>query len=315
MAQTRIGALAPFYDGLAASINYSASFVAIQLCGLTLATKQPAMTGPALAARMHGLQDPAKMSELVDEVANLVRSQSAAIIGNVFVVAPVAYAIAVALLGTLGGLPVDAGKAKHAIDSLSIASWVPLYAAFTGVLLWISSLIAGWADNWFAYRRLGAAIANHRRLSYAFGPTGAKRFAGFLERHIAGLAGNVSLGFLLGSLPAFLAFYGLPIEVRHVTLSTGQLSLAVAVLGWGAVGTAAFGLAAAGIALIGALNLGVSFALALGIAIRARGIRGADRFAIYRAILHRLRVAPGSFLFPTRAVEGVSDAVQKPGHG
>jgi site-specific recombinase len=293
--------LAPFYDGLAASFNYSTSFVAMQLCGFTLATKQPAMTGPALAARMHGLQEPAKMSALVDEVANLMRSQSAAIIGNVFVVAPVAYALAVALIAAFGHLPLDAEKAKHTIDSLSIASWVPLYAAFTGVLLWISSLVAGWADNWFAYRRLGPAIANHRRLTYVFGPTGAKRIADFLEHQIAGLAGNVSLGFLLGSLPVFFAFYGLPIEVRHVTLSTGQLAVAVSVLGWGVVGSAAFGLAVAGIALIGVLNLGVSFVLALNIAIRARGIRGADRFAIYRAILHRLRVAPASFLLPARA--------------
>lgn len=294
--------LPAFFDGLAASINYSVSFVAIQFCGFTLATKQPAMTGPALAARMRGLQDPAKMGVLVDEVANLVRSQSAAIIGNVFVVAPVAYLIAVALLSALGQLPLDAAKAALTIESLSIASWVPLYAAFTGVLLWVSSLVAGWADNWFAYRRLGPAIANHRRLTYVFGPSGAKRFADFLEHGIAGLAGNVSLGFLLGSLPVFLAFYGLPIEVRHVTLSTGQLAMAVAVLGWSAVGAAAFWLAVAGIALIGVLNLGVSFVLALNVAIRARGIHGADRFAIYRAIAHRLRFAPASFLFPTAIV-------------
>lgn len=294
--------LAPFFDGLAASINYSASFVAMQLFGFTLATKQPAMTGPALAARMRGLEVPAKMSALVDEVANLMRSQSAAILGNVLVVAPVAYLIAVALLGMFGHLPLDAVKAKQTIDSLSIASWAPVYAAFTGVLLWISSLIAGWADNWFAYRQLGPAIANHRRLTYVFGPSGARRFADFLEHQIAGLAGNVSLGFLLGSLPAFLAFYGLPIEVRHVTLSTGQLAMAVSVLGLDAVGSAAFGLAVAGIAVIGVLNLGVSFVLALNVAIRARSIRGADRFAIYRAILHRLRVAPGSFLFPTNVV-------------
>ncbi len=48
----------PFFDGFLASINYAASFVFIQFAGFTVATKQPAMTAPALAARMKELTDP-----------------------------------------------------------------------------------------------------------------------------------------------------------------------------------------------------------------------------------------------------------------
>jgi site-specific recombinase len=289
----------PFFDGLLASLNYAATFVFIQFAGLTVATKQPAMTAPALAARLKGAEDPAKREAFVDEVANLVRSQSASIFGNVFLVFPAAYLLGM-LLSAAFAMPVDPAKAAKTVESLSLLGPSALYAAFTGVLLWISSVLAGWMDNWFAYRRLGPAIGHHRRLVYVFGPSSMQRVARFLEHEIAGLTANISLGFMLGSLPVVFAFFGLPVEVRHVTLSTGQLAASLEMLGWGLLGTHAFWLAVAGIAVIGALNVGVSFALALSVAIRARGTAGVQRRAVYGAILRRMAREPGSFLFPRK---------------
>ena len=72
----------------------------------------------------------------------------------------------------------------------------------------------------------------------------------------------------------------------------------VVALGWHAMLTAPFWLAVAGIAVIGVLNVGVSFALALNVAIGARGSTGVARGAIYRAILRRLVEDPKSFLIP-----------------
>jgi site-specific recombinase len=248
---------------------------------------------------MKSLGDEAKMEAFVDEVANLVRSQSASIFGNVFVVFPVAYLLGMALLATQE-IPVDAEKAAKTVDSLSLLGPSALFAAFTGVLLWFSSVLAGWVDNWFHYRRLGPAIAAHRRLAYVLGPSTMQRVAGFLDREIAGLTANISLGFLLGSVPAFFAFYGLPVEVRHVTLSSGQLAAAVVVLGWGIAASASFWLAVTGIALIGALNVGVSFALALNVAIQARDVESIRRRRVYGAILRRMATEPASFLYPRR---------------
>jgi len=127
-----------------------------------------------------------------------------------------------------------------------------------------------------------------------------QRAGNFLSSEIAGLTANVSLGFMLGSVPVILGFYGLPVEVRHVTLSSGQLAAAVVTLGWGVAATAPFWLAVAGIALIGALNVGVSFALALNVAIGARTGSGVSRGTLYRAVLRRLLTRPLSFLFPPR---------------
>lgn len=296
-----------FIEGLAASLNYAASFVAIQFAGFTVATKQPAMTAPALAARMNGLEDGARMEAFVDEVANLVRSQAAGIFGNVFVVFPAAWLLGTLLSAALGANPVDGQKAGALIEAHSILGLSTLYAAFTGVLLWISSVLAGWVDNWFAYRRLGPAIAGHRRLVYVFGPSAMQRTGDFLSHEIAGLAANISLGFLLGSVPTVFAFYGIPIEVRHVTLSSGQLAATVVTLGWGVVASGPFLMAVAGIAAIGVLNVGVSFALALSVAVRARDIEGLRRRAVYGAILRRMLRKPASFLFPGKeAAEGAT---------
>ena len=55
--------LSAFWNGFWAGAMYAASFVTIQLLHLTLATKQPAMTAPAMAARLHRLDGPAVEAE------------------------------------------------------------------------------------------------------------------------------------------------------------------------------------------------------------------------------------------------------------
>ena len=105
---------------------------------------------------------------------------------------------------------------------------------------------------------------------------------------------------MLGLVPAVMAFFGIPLEVRHVTLATGQLAAAVGTLGWGTLATAEFWWCAAAIPLVGVFNLGVSFLLAFKVALRSRGIRLADRSRIYRAIRHRIWTRPTSFLLPPR---------------
>jgi site-specific recombinase len=96
-----------------------------------------------------------------------------------------------------------------------------------------------------------------------------------------------------------MSFLGLPLEVRHVTLSTGQLAAAAGALGFGVLHTAAFWWCVAGIVVTGALNIGVSFWLALKLAARARGVRAADQQRIAAALSRRLRHRLPSFLWPS----------------
>jgi site-specific recombinase len=104
---------------------------------------------------------------------------------------------------------------------------------------------------------------------------------------------------MLGVVPVVALFFGLPIEVRHVTLSTGQLAAAVGAEGFALLRASAFWWCAAGIAVTGLLNVSVSFLLAFRVALRSRGIRLVDRGRIYRAIRARLWKKPLSFIVPS----------------
>ena len=81
-------ALSIFWSGLAAGLNYAVVFVLIQLLHWTVATKQPAVTAPAMAARLKDMGRPNAVDGFVDEVAHLIRSQVAAVIGNLVAVMP-----------------------------------------------------------------------------------------------------------------------------------------------------------------------------------------------------------------------------------
>jgi site-specific recombinase len=294
-------ALSAFWGGFAAGVNYAVSFVLIQLLHFTVATKQPAMTAPAMAAKLKDLQDDAAVESFVDEVAHLVRSQVAAVLGNVLLVFPAALALAWLIAQALGRPTIDAEHALHTLDTLHLLGPSLLFAAFTGVLLFASSIFAGWVENWFVLRRLDSAIEYNPRITQALGQRRAARWAQFLRSHISGLAANISLGFMLGLTPAFAAFFGLALEVRHVTLTTGQIGVAAATLGLDMLHSHAFWWALALVPFNGALNVGVSFYLAFRLALRAHNVGGVDRKRIYRALRARWRHAALGFFLPPRA--------------
>lgn len=125
---------------------------------------------------------------------------------------------------------IDRAHAEHVLHDLTLLGPTLLFAAFTGVLLFASSIVAGWAENWFVLHRLDSALRYHPRITDALGTERADR-AAFWRDNISGFAANVSLGLMLGLVPAFAAFFGLALEVRHVTLGTGQVAAAAATLG------------------------------------------------------------------------------------
>lgn len=295
-------AFSAFWGGFWAGVNYSISFVLIQLLHWTVATKQPAMTAPAMAAKLKDMQSSEDathtLEAFVDEVANLVRTQVAAILGNVLVVFPAALVLSLLWWQMFGATPLDAAHAQSTLDSLHVLGPSALFAAYTGVLLFASSLIAGWVENWFVLRRLDSAIRYNPGFTRWLGKGRAKRWGDFWRANISGFAANISLGMMLGLTPAIAAFFGLGLEVRHVTLSSGQLGVASATFGLGVLALPAFWWALALLPLNGALNVIVSFYLAFRMALRAHNINGVERSRIYAAIRQRLRSKPSSFFLP-----------------
>jgi site-specific recombinase len=290
--------LSTFWGGFFAGLNYAASFVLIQLLHWTVATKQPAMTAPAMAAKLKELDSPGAVARFVDEVAHLVRSQMAAIAGNLALVAPAVLLLSAGLQALRGQPLIDAAHARHVLHDLTLLGPTALFAGVTGVLLFASSILAGWAENWFVLHRLDSALRYNPRITRVLGGPRAQRWSAFLRRNLSGFAANVSLGLMLGLVPAFATFFGLGLEVRHVTLSTGQLAAAAASLGTDVLREGAFWWCVAALAATGLLNVGVSFYLAFRVALRAHNVSGVDRARIQSAIIQRLRSRPRAFFWP-----------------
>jgi site-specific recombinase len=298
---TKWGHFPLFVDGALSALNYAGSFVVMQLLGLTLATKQPSMTAAHLAAAIGDKRrGEGRMDELVGMIARISRSQLAAAIGNVGVVIPAAIAVNLLTVAATGSDFLDPTTATHVVESFHpLQSGTLPFAALTGVLLWMSSLGAGWVDNWAVYRRLPEAIAQHR-FGRVIGRQRMQRFAAFFSHNLSGIGGAVTLGILLGMTPVLGIFFGLPLNVAHVTLSTGSLTLAACSLGTDVLTASGFHAAAVGILFIGLLNFGVSFVLALAVAFRAREVSTGEWLHLIGAVLRRFIRSPLEFMYPTR---------------
>ena len=169
------------WEGVLASINYAAVFVLVALAHFTVATKQPAVTAPALAAKMRDLQRPGRIDALVGQAAALVRSQVASVVGNLAAVAPCALGVAALWWFATGQAPLSEEKARYVLHSQSVLGPSFLFATYTGMLLWLSGLFSGWADNAFTLRRLHEAIASNRRLVRRLGAEARARTRRLVE--------------------------------------------------------------------------------------------------------------------------------------
>ncbi|MFT4069571.1 site-specific recombinase [Paraburkholderia sp.] len=288
-------------EGVLAGFNYAASFLLMHFLHFSLATKQPAMTAPTLARELDGVGTPAGVDSFVSSVTALMRTQAAAVLGNVLLVFPVSLCVDLLWHAMFNHDLISADKAIATLQSFSLIGPTPFYAALTGVLLWSSSLLAGWADNWFILHRVADALAYNRRLRMTLGAAGADRLARFCRANVAGVVGNVTLGLMLGLVPAILTAFAFKFEVRHVTLSAGSIGVAIGVLGEDALKMPALWWAVAGVGSMAILNVAVSFALAFYMAVKSRDLRRNAVRSLRGAIWQRLRRHPLELVWPAKA--------------
>lgn len=302
VVKTLTGALkiVGFVEGFLFSLNYSLSFLTIHFLHFTLATKQPAMTAPALALKLKQTRAKSEFTPMVDEVVKLVRSQFAGIFGNLLFVIPFTLFFAWLSDVIFGSLLFSRAYSIKSFEAHLLYGPSLLFAAFTGVLLWFSGVVTGWADNWYHFNQITKAVRQNRVFYLSLGDEGTAKLTNFFERNFASLIGNISLGFLLGLVPAILQFLGLPIEVRHVTLATGTLAASLYTLGWDFVSQPMFWWAVGGVISIGLMNLSVSFALAFSTAIRATRVSGRQRYMLLKHLQKRLIQRPLSFVLPMK---------------
>jgi len=290
--------LPPLPEGLLYGINYAVSFVGLQHLGLILATKQPAMTAARLATIIRENEGRDREDRVAAAAAQLTSSQLAAAASNVLVVA-VGAVLFSQMFWALFGRPflneaeaLDTFRVMSPVDSFTI--W---YAALTGVLLWLASVAGGWFDNWCVCHRISDGIAQGPA-ARNWGRRMRQRIGAALSRNASGWGTNISLGFMLGMAPEIGRITGLPFDVRHVTLNTGIVSLAVSVVGIESSKMSFLLLAISGICVMFVLNLSVSFACSLFSAARAYELRRHDVLGLLKGVGRRLRRSPLSFVRP-----------------
>jgi len=295
--------MAIFWHGFAYSINYSLGFILIEETHTTLATKQPAFTASAVASSLDTKKEAGRpnLYNLAVTVAKVSRSQIASFAGNLIIVFPGVWLIAWAYEKIMGSRLVSGDAAKqmlrdqHPWQSLSL-----LYACNTGVFLFLSGIIAGYVQNKIQYSNISLRLQTHPILRLSMPEDRRRRLADYVEHRAGSLIGNICLGFFLGMAGFWGEIFGTHFEIRHITISAGNTSLAVYGLGIKNIDPWYLVTVVLGVLGIGLLNFLVSFSLAFFVAARSRGVRMRE-YPEFLGILWRyFKNSPLDFVRPRR---------------
>lgn len=298
----------PFVEGMTAGTNYAVSFIILQHLHLALATKQPSVTAATFAGIVRTTGGRARLEKVAEFISRITRSQLASAAGNLLAVCLGCIVFARLWLLIFSSPYLEIPSAEHVYATLDpLASGTMLYAALTGVILWVSALAGGWFENFATFNHLSAAIAQHP-LGRKLGRKAMKKLAETVEVNLSGWTTSIVLGYLLGFVPEMGRFLGVPLDVRHVTLSTGTLALAAASFGREWLRRGWFGYTLLGIAVTFVLNLGVSFSIAASVALKAYGVSRRDQFQLIRYTLASFLRSPRRFLIPPTKTERLPQA-------
>jgi len=296
---------APFWQGFVYSLNYSAGFVLIEETHSTLATKQPAFTANAVAGSIdsRGNEESPKLYNLAVTLSKVSRSQIASFAGNLIVVFPGTY-LMVWLMDLAFGFKIVEGEkamemlqAQHPWQSLSL-----LFACNTGFFLFLSGLIAGYVQNKMKFGRIGERIVQHPALRFYFSRQRLHKIASYWENHAGTIIGSISLGFFLGMAGIVGKIFGIPFDIRHITIAAGNTSIGLYGVGWEMISKSFLSIVFLGVLGIGFLNFLVSFSLAFYVAMRSRGLRAKD-YPQFLGILWRyFKSHPMDFIRPRKRI-------------
>ena len=299
---------APFMEVVLIGTNYAVSFLLLQIFGLALATKQPALTGARLADIISRNRGDSRRDQITEYGASISRTQLAAALGNILAVSTGAVVFNLVWLKAFRVPYVPAEQAQKVYLSLRpLASATAIDAALTGVLLWLAGLIGGWCENFAVYHRIPAAIAqhplrpNHRRLAECRKlPTGLTA----TSAPGAPASRSATCWALRRSFLSFLAYRWTFVTLPSIPACSPLRPLALAPSAFRQVWLYS---AMVGIAIMFVLNLGVSFAIASFVALRAYDVGHKERASILRYVLKQMISSPLQFLFPVQAKPAASE--------
>lgn len=289
--------LTPGFTAILVSLNYGLGFVLVHLLHFTIATKQPSMTAASFASEVErGENGRATNRKLAGLLIEVNRSQWAAVWGNVTTAILLAVSLAW-LVAWLFNQPLLASdEVAYQLAALSPITGLALfYAAIAGVWLFCSGLIAGFFDNRADYLEMRERLRYHPLMLRLFKESRRARLADYLHDNYGALAGNFFFGVLLG-LTGYVGYLtGLPLDIRHVAFSSANLGYA-GISGSLSLLEGIFYLVL--VLMIGFVNLWVSFALALSVALRARETEISSFRGLFSRLLEEIRHKPLLLFFP-----------------
>jgi site-specific recombinase len=299
---------APFWQAFAYSVNYATGFVAIQITHSTLATKQPAMTAARIAHSLDTQKnDDQSIQALALTIGKVSRSQFVSFAGNLLVVFPLSFFIAFCYQLIFNDPIVNTKQAYdmlHEVHPYLNPTW--FYACITGVFLFTSGIISGYYDNKVIYSNIPFRIRHHKGLQKVLSKRWLIRFSKYVEHNLGSLIGNICLGFFLG-MAAFIGFiFGLPFDIRHITISSGNYAIAMFTL-MGNVSWQYALVCLVGVLGIGMFNFLVSFGLAIFIAARSRKVKFHQFADLLKWTWVYVKKYPKDFFFAPKKDRNISD--------
>lgn len=290
--------LAPFWQGFLYSTNYSLGFILIQDTGSTLATKQPAYTANNVASSfdVKKVGDSPDLRNLAITIARVCRTQLASFAGNLLVVFPLTYILAM-LFFQITGTKIASGETAHQllVSQQPFHSLALLYACFTGFFLFASGLIAGYVENYVVYGKVGERLRSLSSFKFTFSEKRRFKIIHYIENNLGALIGNIALGFFLGMAGFFGKIFGIPFDIRHITISAANTAIGFFGMD-NTISTKELWYTLIGVFSIGFLNFAVSFGLAFFVAVKSRGIHLRD-YPEFMGILGRyLKRYPRDFV-------------------
>ena len=297
--------LAPFWQGFGYSINYAFGFILIDQSGATLATKQPAFTANAVAGTLDFTRGRPehRTDAVVEMLIRVARSQFASFLGNLLVVFPGTFLLAW-LYDLVFGQPIASGAAARALmaDQHPWQSLSLLYACNTGVFLFLSGIIAGYVQNKMRFGRIPERILQHPGLRGGWSAERLSRVSRFLDKHAGAIIGSVALAFFLGMAGLLGRLFGIPFDIRHVTIAAGNASIGFYGLDPADFDPSFLWPVFIGVMSIGFINFLVSFSLSFYVAMRSRGLHLHQMPAFLKELGRQFLRRPLDFFRPPKDV-------------
>jgi len=308
--------LAPFWQYFLYSSNYALAFIILFMTGASLATKQPSMTASTLASSLDSRKGGVDLKQFPITFGKVWRSQFASFAGNLIVVFPLAYIFSFLYQWITGDMLLDskASCMANLNDQNPTKSLAWFYACITGVFLFTSGIITGYIDNKVIYSNIGARLNEHKTLRIFFSRQRIKKISSYIDRNLGGIIGNIALGFMLGYAKFFGELFGIPFDIRHITISTAYYGfgleglenqvLLVDVI-WTTIGVIG----------IGFFNFMVSFGLAFTVAMRSRNISLKRTPRLFKMTAKYFFKFPLDFIYPPKKDRTASEVFpSKTGH-